>query len=75
VFRIYYNRREDYPNIWSFDSGSQDTEQIVTGYQGEVDIAGCGFNSEARKGIEPAAWIWIDANSATLNEDGSVTFH
>jgi len=54
--RLYFNHRNDFPNVWSVDDGDPANEVKVA----EVVIEGIGlakFNGEARKEYAPVAWI------------------
>lgn len=76
IFRLYFNRSKDFPYIWSFDTGTQQTEHTVTEFKGHINVVGCGYNPNVKNpDTEPKAWIIIESGAAILNEDGSVTFY
>jgi hypothetical protein len=64
-YRVYFNRAREWPQCWSVDEGTQDTEVNVCGFQ----IDGCAVASRslppgARTGLEadrhPFAWLEVD---------------
>jgi len=57
-WRIYFNRIEDAPQIWSVDEGSHASEINVQGIQIISRDTETGQNLEA-KDPEPKAWMWV----------------
>lgn len=63
VFRAYFNRKREFPQIWSIDEGSQDSEVNVR----EFFIApGCMVHSRYDgtpvNDNSPSAWLEIHAD-------------
>lgn len=57
--RIYYNRASDFPKIWSFDFGTQDTEQQIADWRlYDVDAAnGQDLTIDPHDREHPRVWI------------------
>jgi hypothetical protein len=63
IYRLYYNRSEDAPWLWSYDQGTQDTEQLLRDYR----LHGC----DVRAGVDmsvpggakdrPKVWLAVEA--------------
>jgi len=78
-YRLYFNRKEDFPCLWSIDEGSAASEIRVQGivltgvglawtecHKGLIAPAGCDVNNE------PSAWIELHARLTI--ENGFATF-
>lgn len=78
-WRIYFNRKEDYPCIWSVDEGSAASEIRV---QGLVITDGLLAYSNNTPGLRPPAGAdlknepsaWIEVNGVLTIENGVVSF-
>jgi len=79
-WRIYFNKKEDYPCIWSVDQGSARTEIRVQWFS----VAGLPVSAGHRFGPqppnnhefgenEPTAWIEVN-NCGACFQDGGVVF-
>lgn len=57
--RVYFNRLSDLPRIWSFDHGTQETEQAVSGWKlYDVDAeAGQDLTVDSSDRERPRVWI------------------
>jgi hypothetical protein len=55
-FRVYYNKRDEYPFIWSVDRGTADTERKFQHIVVEVPLHGAA-NINADNRNEPKAWL------------------
>ena len=75
MFRVYYNRSEDFPYIWSLDTGSQEDERIVKGYEGGT-IVKCGYDFTVPHGstTKPRAWIELKADRVYIDTEGFAHF-
>jgi hypothetical protein len=75
MFRVYYNRSEDFPYIWSLDTGEQKDERIIKGYSGGT-IAGCGYDFDVPQGstTQPRAWIEVTADRVYIDTEGFAHF-
>lgn len=63
-YRVYFNRSEDAPQVWSLDEGSHASEINVQGIQvaGNVPLASA-YNPAAEL-PEPKAWFELEAHLA-----------
>lgn len=70
--RIYYNRMADLPRIWSFDHGTQETEQQITGWKlYDVDAAsGQDLDIPANDKERPRVWIELSNMLGCTVNDG-----
>jgi hypothetical protein len=63
VYRIYYNRSEDWPYVWSLDEGTSETEQTVMAV---IILPPCvtstHYTGKTRNPDEPVAWLEIAGN-------------
>jgi hypothetical protein len=76
MFRAYFNVKKDWPNVWSVDEGSQESEVHVSC----VDFSGSGVLSaktvalhEKPNPTSPIAWIEVHADEMVLKK-GVATF-
>lgn len=61
--RIYFNRIADLPRIWSFDHGTQETEQQITGWElYDVDAA-AGQDLDIPSGDKERPRVWIELSN------------
>lgn len=61
--RIYYNRTSDAPQVWSYDFGTQDTEQKIAGWRlYDVDAAN-GQDLTVPTGDRERPRVWIELKS------------
>jgi hypothetical protein len=62
-FRVYFNRHSEFPQIWSVDEGTQESEINVIGF---VIHRGCylesRYNGDKPNDDSPCAWIEVQAN-------------
>jgi len=70
TYRLYFNRCEDFPQIWSIDCGSIDTEINVIGFL----ALGCAIAPGRAADFaavdatrEPKAWINIQASDVRID--------
>lgn len=67
--RVYYNRKSDYPFVWSMDRGDISTEKIFK----DVRIFGCKisseFDSKHDNVNEPRAWFNVRCTKITEFND------
>jgi hypothetical protein len=77
IYRLYFNRCEDFPQIWSIDEGSTETEINVTDYRTEGHVTVRGGRAPDFSAVdslrEPKAWAAIDACSLRI-VDGVAVF-
>lgn len=63
-YRVYYNRTKDAPWIWSYDQGTQKTEEQLKDFRCD----GCDMKSDYDPKVlsgspdVPKAWIWVRAD-------------
>ena len=69
TYRLYFNRCEDFPQIWSVDEGTIATEVNVIGFV----LRGCGARDGRVEDFgaidaarEPKAWLLIEASSLVI---------
>lgn len=70
LYRVYFNRFSDHPNIWSVDQGTQDTEINVEA----VTLLNCNVTTrsnpqETVNEFRPKAWLEV---YGTLRREGGV---
>ncbi len=66
-YRIYYNRREDAPWVWSFDQGTQATERLLVGYRLHgVDVRN-GQDLDVAGDTAPRVWIEFEAETVRID--------
>lgn len=62
-FRTYFNRHREFPQVWSIDEGTQESEVNVIGF---ICHQGCEiesrYNGTKPNEDSPSAWIEIRAN-------------
>ena len=78
LYRLFFNRCEDWPQIWSIDEGPGTPESNVCDWrtEGHVPVSAGrvpDLASVADKAREPVAWNVIDAASVRL-ENGVAVF-
>ena len=66
IYRLYFNREQDWPQLWSIDEGDQTTEFNVIDFRAVgCRISGHALPPAARASLDPkahpAAWIEIEA--------------
>ena len=68
-YRLYFNRCEDFPQIWSIDEGTVATEVNVIGFE----MVGCLARSDRAEDFaaldsvrEPKAWLAVDAHELRI---------
>ena len=71
IYRLYFNRTEDFPQVWSIDEGTPDTEVNVVGFrfEGAMPVTS-GVSTD---GTQPRAWVSIDAKGLSI-EHGIAVF-
>lgn len=73
-YRVYYNRRSDYPFIWSVDEGTQETEQNVKSVEfHDVSAMTNGDLTVPRSSTETPC-VWFDVLYATLTVKDGVAY-
>ena len=71
-YRLYYNRSEDIPRVWSFDEGTQESEQIVSAFVidcGCVARSGADFSAPRVSKEVPRVWVEIECDAMTVADD------
>lgn len=74
-FRIYFNKKEDYPCIWSVDEGTSESEIRV---QGVVISDGLFVFTQHTDGLKPPAGLdpknepsaWVEVHGVLTVENG-----
>lgn len=61
VIRLYFNKRDDFPRVWSIDFGAGTAEILLTGVS--VDAPGEAVYQE---GVVPCAWIQFNQSHLDL---------
>lgn len=56
IYRLYFNRCEDFPQIWSVDEGTPETEINVVG----VRVNGLRVTSRIMPREKPSGWFEVD---------------
>jgi hypothetical protein len=73
LYRVYFHKKENAPQVWSVDEGSQDTEIHVQ----RVSFVNCNVwtntNREAQPS-QPSGWLEVLAQRMELS-GGCVTFY
>jgi len=76
IYRLYFNRCEDWPQIWSIDNGDTSTEINVTAWRVEVP---CTVTSDRADDLatvdrarQPVAWASIEAQTLTIERGVAV---
>lgn len=72
LVRIYFNRKEDFPKIWSVDFGSKTQEVCCTKVFVE-NIYGWSNQNLNAEWPEPKAWIEFKHVLVNFHNDGSVS--
>jgi hypothetical protein len=75
LYRLYFNRCEDFPQIWSIDEGDISTEVNVIGVKavGRVEFtSGRAERFAEVSAREPKAWVTVDAGSLRVEEGWAV---
>ena len=77
IYRLYFNRCEDFPQIWSIDQGTTETEINVVDYRTEGHVRVCGGRAPDFAAVngqrEPKAWASVDAHTLHI-VDGVAVF-
>jgi hypothetical protein len=65
IVRVYFNRKEDFPNVWSVDDGNQTNEIIVPRVisQGVSRFVWNGITQSSEVSVR----AWVEFNSARLH--------
>lgn len=71
IYRVYYNRAVDWPQVWSVDEGSQETEINVVGIRLLSAVAESKEIAPAdREGKDPAkvpfGWLEVTCSEMRL---------
>lgn len=76
-FRVYYNRRSDYPFIWSVDEGTQETEVNVTDVELTRVSAKTRFDRHVPRGSTetPSCWFEVEYAILTVKDNIAYFFH
>jgi hypothetical protein len=76
IYRLYFNRCEDWPQIWSIDSGDASTECNVVDFRLEHGVTATAGRAADFKAIdatrEPKAWVAVNAHSLRIENGVSV---
>jgi hypothetical protein len=67
TFRIYFNRWNDAPLIWSVDEGSQATERIVREVRFD-NVSGVTRTGPGDNVRSPTAWIEVEGRLSIADE-------
>jgi len=71
-FRVYFNRKNEFPQVWSIDYGTQESEINVQ----RVELNGCNATTVYKpEGVTdfnsmPCAWFEVEAGRAVFCRDG-----
>lgn len=67
IVRVYFNQKEDYPNVWSIDDGYQANEINVSSVvmQG---VSAVRYSGEARDKNKALPVAWIEFHDAELKQ-------
>ncbi len=71
TYRLYFNNYEDWPQVWSIDEGTPDTEVNVIGFR--FDGAMPVTSGVSADNTQPRAWVSIDAKGLSI-EHGIAVF-
>jgi len=73
LYRVYFHKKENAPQVWSVDEGTQDTEIHVQ----HVHFVNCyvytAQNRDNQPG-QPSGWLEVEAQRMELS-GGCVTFY
>lgn len=74
LYRVYFNKEREWPQSWSVDEGSQDTEINVVGF----DIDGCPVKSKthprvANESFDNSPFAWLEV-VGTLDVSGGIAY-
>lgn len=73
-FRVYFNRKREFPQVWSFDEGTQDSEVNVKNFHTLPGVVTQGaYNGEKPNDNSPSAWMVVAADDFYI-KDGEVYF-
>lgn len=76
-WRVYFNRREAFPHIWSVDQGESESEicvQWVRFDRCKLRSATSLTSPDKEHAVsQPIAWLWLCARAEFTN--GGVVFH
>lgn len=65
--RVYFNRRSDYPFIWSVDDGNQSTEVKVKDVV--IKVQSCTASGPGDNENSPTVWIEVNDACLTIRDD------
>lgn len=68
IFRAYFNRLNEAPQVWSIDEGTQASEINVKGFVVYNCVVTARANYQKPNNDSPVAWIEIDAHGYVLVE-------
>jgi len=69
LFRVYYNRSEDLPFVWSVDSGTQEDEQTVMAIIIlPPAVTTSQFNGERPNPDSPVGWFEVSGFLEIIND-------
>lgn len=76
IYRLYFNRCEDFPQIWSIDQGTTETEINVIGFRTEGQVHVQSGRAEDFAKVdgqrEPKAWAVVTAHSLRIDNGVAV---
>jgi hypothetical protein len=61
--RVYFNRLSDLPRIWSFDHGTQETEQAVSSWKLYDVDASAGYDFDVSPSDKDHPRVWIELSN------------
>ena len=76
IYRLYFNRCEEFPQIWSIDEGSIETEINVVDFRTEGHVTTQGGHAQDFSAVtarEPKAWVVVNAHALRI-EHGVAIF-
>lgn len=69
TYRVYFNRKSEFPQVWSLDEGTQHSEVNIINF---VIPQGCRsesrYNGEKPNEDSPVAWIEVQAIAFTIHD-------
>ena len=72
IYRVYFNRCDDWPQVWSVNEGTSETEITVIGIRAEGCVVFSSYDANATAG-QPKAWLNVEAASLRI-EGGCAIF-
>ena len=72
AYRLYYNRANEAPHVWSFDEGDQTSEVCVMGFVLHGCNASSGQDLKVAAGSKDQPRVWLEVEAERMEMHSGV---